>query len=180
MKNIIGQKFARLTAVSPNRVDKNNGQTWDCLCDCGNTVCVPASHLKNGHTKSCGCLKNEKAAELIGKRSLTHGATVGRKKERLYRIWCQMRRRCSKPKDSSYQWYGAKGISVCSEWNTYSTFSAWAIHNGYEASLTLDRVDPKGDYSPDNCQWITNAENVSRARKAKTGEDVTDKYRRPE
>lgn len=174
MDNLSGRHFGKLKAIRPAYKNGKRNWVWFCECDCGEVLYVAGAYLTNGHTKSCGCWKNQVAATLIRERSLTHGAS----KTRLYAIWCQMRRRCSNPKDSSYQWYGAKGISVCPDWNDYSTFSAWAIHNGYEMNLTLDRVNPKGNYSPDNCQWITNAENVSRARKEKTGKDVTDDYRK--
>ena len=62
----------------------------------------------------------------------------------------------SKRKDATY--YAQKGIKVCEEWKTYENFEKWAIENGYVEKLTIDRIDEDMDYEPDNCQWITFAE----------------------
>lgn len=176
MDNLSGKTFGRLRAIRPAYKNDKRNWVWFCECECGETLYVAGACLTNGHTKSCGCWKLSVAAEKIKERSLKHGAS----KTRLYRIWCQMRRRCSKPSDPSYKWYGAKGISVCDAWSYYPTFLTWSSNNGYREGLTIDRIDSAGNYTPENCRWITNEENVSRARRAKTGEDVTDQYRRVE
>ena len=80
------------------------------------------------------------------------------KHTKLYSVWNQMRNRCSNPNDKSYKRYGAKGISVCEEWRDFRVFYPWAIQNGYKEGLTLDRIDPSGNYEPSNCRWITNKE----------------------
>lgn len=83
---------------------------------------------------------------------LRHGETG----TRLYRIWNGMIRRCELFSSGSYKWYGAKGISVCSDWRrSYESFRDWAHENGYKENLTLDRIDGEKDYSPNNCRWIT-------------------------
>ena len=76
-----------------------------------------------------------------------------------------MRQRCNNPNKESYGYYGGKGVSVCDEWNDYKTFKDWAINHGYEDALTLDRIDPNGNYCPQNCRWITKSENTARANK---------------
>ena len=75
----------------------------------------------------------------------------------------------SNPKDKSYKWYGAKGISVCPEWHDYSTFKKWAISNGYDENAkqwdcTIDRINPYGDYEPSNCRWASMAEQAKNKR----------------
>lgn len=77
----------------------------------------------------------------------------------LYSRWYTMRRRCYDPKFIVYRYYGGKGIGVCEEWrNDYLAFQRWALGHGWKKNLTLDRIDPHGNYSPDNCRWITLSE----------------------
>ena len=66
-----------------------------------------------------------------------------------------MRQRCEKPNSSGYKKYGAKGIRVCKEWSTFENFGDWAFSNGYNETLTLDRINPTGNYEPKNCRWVT-------------------------
>lgn len=77
---------------------------------------------------------------------------------RLYEIWKGMRKRCNCSYRKEYKNYGAKGIRVCAEWDEYPRFRDWAMANGYTDDLTIDRIDPHKDYSPQNCRWITKKE----------------------
>lgn len=77
-----------------------------------------------------------------------------------------MKQRCRDPNGKSYKNYGGRGIKVCQEWtDDFEAFYTWAMAHGYQEGLTIDRIDNDGDYKPDNCQWITLEENVSKARK---------------
>ena len=77
-------------------------------------------------------------------------------KTRLHNIWLTMRQRCNKPRCQAYRKYGAKNISVCDEWDkSFESFRDWALSNGYENELTLDRINCKGNYEPSNCRWVT-------------------------
>jgi len=76
-----------------------------------------------------------------------------------------MRSRCNNPTDVNYFRYGAKGIKIAACWDDYVEFAKWSRANNYDDTLTIDRINPDGDYAPDNCQWITMRENVLRARK---------------
>ena len=81
--------------------------------------------------------------------------------KRLYFIFKGMLDRCYNPKEKTYRWYGAKGIKVCDEWlQNPQSFEEWALNNGYEDNLTIDRIDENKNYSPDNCRWITNRDNA--------------------
>lgn len=90
----------------------------------------------------------------------------GLSKTRLYSIFSGMKQRCYNPNNQGYEWYGAKGITICEEWmgeDGLSRFFEWALNSGYEEHLTIDRIDAEGPYSPDNCRWITQSENSARA-----------------
>ena len=83
--------------------------------------------------------------------SKTHGMSH----TRLHNIWLTMRQRCEKPKCSTYHKYGAKGIRVCTEWGVFENFRDWSLSNGYADNLTIDRINPLGNYEPSNCRWVT-------------------------
>ena len=83
---------------------------------------------------------------------------------RLYSLWNTMRHRCEDPKRESYQRYGGRGIKVCQEWHDANTFMDWAESHGYKPGLQLDRIDNDGDYSPENCRWVTAKENSRNKR----------------
>jgi hypothetical protein len=143
MENLIGKRFGKLVVIArvlPN--DKWNSTRWLCKCDCGNKKVITRNSLIRG-TKSCGCLRLEKIT------------THGKKETRLYKIWEGIKSRCNNPNDTGYKYYGGRGIKVCKEWqNDFESFYKWAIENGYQDNLTLDRINNDGDYEPSNCRWV--------------------------
>jgi len=82
----------------------------------------------------------------------------GKRNTRIYNIWRSMRQRCSNPNTNRYSCYGGRGIKVCEEWENFSNFYEWAMRNGYEDDLTIDRIDVNGNYEPSNCKWATQKE----------------------
>ncbi len=87
--------------------------------------------------------------------------------EPLYRVWISMKQRCGNPNDTSYKYYGARGIRVCDEWWPWEGFRDWAKQAGYVYGLTIDRVDPDGNYEPNNCEWVSASENSRRVHAAR-------------
>lgn len=84
-------------------------------------------------------------------RRKTHGLSH----TRLYGIWAGMKHRCTNEKHSSYIHYGGRGIAICDEWLDFLSFRSWALSNGYEDELSLDRIDNDGNYCPENCRWVS-------------------------
>lgn len=165
-RDLIGQRFGRITVVAeaPSR-RKPAGQSstyWRGHCDCGTVIEVQTSHLTSGATRSCGCLQRQTLSALRHKHGDAHGG------ERLYRIWCGMHSRCRcGPHSRLFKYYSGLGITVAPCWTEYPPFKAWALANGYAKHLTIDRRDGDDGYYPENCRWITLAEQ-QRNRKSRS------------
>lgn len=148
-QNLSGQKFGKLTVLKRIK-NKGHNPHFLCLCECGNLKECDSYMLKYGKITSCGCDSKQKRIIAHTKHNET--------KTRLYNIWQQMKQRCYNEKSISFIYYGQKNITICNEWKyDYLNFRNWAMNNGYKENLTLDRIDTKGNYCPENCRWISNA-----------------------
>lgn len=87
---------------------------------------------------------------------------------RLGNIHYHMKGRCNNKEHQDYKDYGGRGIKLCEEWGDLAIFAEWALSNGYEDNLTIDRIDNDGDYEPNNCRWITMGEQSLNRRPPKT------------
>jgi hypothetical protein len=151
-----GNRYGRLTVVCRAGSTKRHMARWLCQCDCGGVSIVRGADLRNGNTKSCGCLEQETRVRNGYQRMRpTHGMSSSR----LYGVWESMKTRCTNPTYPHYKDYGGRGIAVCNEWSSdFQTFATWALSNGYDESApkgkcTLDRIDPDGNYCPENCRF---------------------------
>lgn len=157
--DLTGQRFGRWTVIGrgSDKISTKGGRkiTWHCCCDCGNEANVITSNLRTGKSTSCGCARREVCRDRMKKLNTTHGETG----TRLFRIWTGIKTRCFDEKDKSYRNYGGRGITMCNEWSSdFSKFMKWALESGYQDELTCDRIDNNRGYFPENCRWITRAQ----------------------
>lgn len=147
-EDLTGIRFGRLTVLEFDHVGPGKQSYWLCECDCckDNRIVVAAGNLKSGHTQSCGCYKRDRSREA----HTIHGGYGSR----LYNIWGHIIQRCENEQNSWYSRYGKRGISLCDEWHSFENFYNWAIDNGYEPRLTIDRKNNDDGYYPDNCRWV--------------------------
>lgn len=160
LSDISGRCFNRLRVVGYVGLNKHKQHTWACKCICGNSTVLTTSRItsKVSATKSCGCLHLETLEENQNK-SRKHGYTKTHKN--LYQIYYGVLARCYNPQHKDLKYYGAKGVTV-SGWRNVEDFVLWGINTGYLVGLTIDRIDVSGNYSKENCEWVTRSENTKR------------------
>lgn len=136
--DLTGVKFGRWTAK-----EYQGQKRWLCVCDCGNTDTIATTHLRRGSSKSCGCLQKEG----IAARNKKHGMTG----HPAYVSWDGAKHRCGDPKR---RFYNGKSIKVHPDWMDFENF--WRdMGPTWAPGLSIDRINPDGDYEPGNCRWAT-------------------------
>ena len=140
-------------------IERVNGRLWKMKCSCGELFVAQPSDSK-GVCRKC-------AMEKLSAERTKHGESPKQGRQnasKLYSVWVNMRNRCFNSNNKSFVYYGGRGISVCDEWNEFLNFEKWAIQNGFEENLTLDRIDVNGNYEPENCRWISQKEQMRNTR----------------
>lgn len=168
LKNIgeISKVYGRLTILDIVGADKGNQTLVSAICECQSLIVLPLTRLKRSK-QSCGCLRSE----LNWKHGLTEDPLMSR--------YCNILERCSRVKHKDYHSYGGRGIKMCQEWReSFKCFYDWCHANGYERHLQIDRRNNDGDYTPDNCRFVTPKGNANNKRNNNLclldGEKMTD------
>jgi len=146
--DLTNTRFGRLVVLRRERSDKHRRILWRCLCDCGKESIVIGSHLKTGHTQSCGCLMKE--TNKI--RLTTHGMTGTPE----HIVWHSMIGRCKYTTDPNYKNYGGRGITVCKQWLRFENF--FKDMGLKPKGLTLERKNNELGYFKENCSWDSHIE----------------------
>lgn len=145
--------FGRLTLIKelPKTCEK---RIFLVKCSCGNEKSVRLNDLVSGNTKSCGCLRKEKAA------IMPHPKKHGMTNTRMYRIWKNIISRCNNENNKDYKYYGERGIKC--EWiyfidfknDMYPSYQKHLSIHG-EKDTTIERIDNDKGYMKSNCKWTT-------------------------
>lgn len=172
--DMVGRRFGDLVVMHEAPKQRGSRQ-WICQCDCGSESTKNQQKLLSGNTTSCGAHRSAStmakmrayqatpAAALPGKRNRRFPVDTD-SRSRLCYLFNNMHQRCKNQNHDKYIYYGGRGIRVCDEWREYGTFREWAIGSGYADTLSIDRIDVDGPYSPQNCRWIPQEKQASNKR----------------
>jgi hypothetical protein len=159
-RNLVGTRIGKLVVIAATAERCNGRFVWLCQCDCGNTIkrstqcLVPC--IRDKRNSNCGCFS-------------TKGFTKNMRKTPTYVSWKSMNNRCNNPNNQDYKTYGAAGISVCDRWHSKNPEGYTNFLRDMEEKpkgLSLGRFGDIGNYCPENCKWMTNAEQgVERSKK---------------
>jgi len=164
--DLTGKKFGRLVPMKFVGKDKSHHTLWLCRCDCGREKIINSHGLKNGNTRSCGCLRIDRTSK-TGKNNKKHGHARKGKTSKTYSTWKSIIQRCNNPKNPDYKYYKGRGITVCKRWSNKKTgFQNFLKDMGERPKgLSIDRTNNDGNYNKRNCRWATSKQQASNKKR---------------
>lgn len=169
LKDIAGFRFGRVVAIRLVGRNRHRKAIWRCACDCGQEFDAISGNLTSGTTMSCGCLKLEIIGRLASRRNRRHGHATGGAVSSEYCSWRSMINRCKHSCVNGFKYYGGRGVTVCERWQSFEAFLA-DMGEKPTPKHTLDRIDPDGSYTPENCRWATSSQQRRNQRRSQHNE----------
>ena len=140
--SLTGQTFTRWRVVKLDHINDRRETMWQCVCECGNEAIIKGGKLPSGHSKSCGCLREEGGQHLI-----KHNDSGSPE----YLTWKRMRDRCNNPNNPNFGDYGGRGIKICKRWDDYKNFLT-DMGRRPSSLYSIERINNDKGYSPSNCR----------------------------
>jgi len=156
--DLTGRVVGRWTVVARVENDAVGGAVWLCRCECGVEKRIRGLVLRDGRSRSCGCLRVDTTVA----RSTKHGFAPSGRQPPTYHSWLGMKARCTNPKHKSYPDYGGRGIKVCERWMAFENF--YADMGEKPARTSLERANNEGNYEPGNCYWASPTQQANNMR----------------